>query len=126
MTESEWTNKICKYLEESDIPIVITSFSASVRSQHGIPDRHFCSKVWQGFVEFKGVDTVVTKTQQRFLKMQNLVCSGSAFVWRQVDKRGGLVVSVEDWDGEQVRLADCVNCLRWMGSTCLGVMTRGY
>jgi len=111
MHETEWTRKVCRCLEGADVPIVITVLSAGARSQHGVSDRHFNSRVWQGFIEFKGVDTKVGRTQSRFIWRQNLVTPGSAYVWRQVDVKGGLEVIVEDEIGVEVARGHCCFCL---------------
>ncbi len=128
MTETKWTKKVCSHLTAGFCmsPVVVTVLSAGVRSQHGIPDRHFNSKVWRGFVEFKGRDTEVTRPQKRFIYYQNVAYPGSAFVWRQCSGgtrgTGGagndssvLDAIVEDCDGVEITRGHCCACLVVMG-----------
>ena len=121
MNESQWTKNVCDTLEkvakEAETSIVVTPLSASRHSVHGIPDRYFTSKLWRGFVEFKGVDTRVTPLQERFAKQQNLVVPYSCFVWRQVDAT--LLIKLEYFDvGDWITslgYGDCLSVLSAMG-----------
>lgn len=83
LTETEWTKKICDGLKGK---VIITSLVASKMSKHGIADRHFISRDWSGFVEFKGEDTPITKSQVLFHSTRNNLVSGSCWIWRQPDK----------------------------------------
>jgi len=120
--ETKWTKRVCKSLETVclaegiSLPIVITPLSASRISQHGIPDRYMTSKVWRGWVEFKGVSTPVTPTQAIFARQQNLVLPYTCFVWRQVDD--SLLVKLQYVDGRGITVlgfGDCLEVLRAMG-----------
>jgi len=121
MNEALWTKRICMELErvclQENIPLVVTPLTASRHSQHGIPDRHFTSKIWRGLVEFKGISTEVTRTQQRFAKQQNLVVPYSCFVWRKVNNT--LLVKLEYYDvgmeSASIGSGDCLSMLRAMG-----------
>lgn len=113
MNESEWTRNICKSLE-SQIPIIITPLTASKRSIHGISDRHFNSKIWCGFVEFKGERTKLTKLQQRFLEQQNKVTPGSAFIWRKNTEDSIYQVVLQDWKEDKIIKGSALRCLEEM------------
>ena len=121
MNETAWTKLICEYLEcnvGGEVSIVITPFTSSRMSHHGISDRHFNASRpdWTGFVEFKGIVTDVTKSQTRFLRNQNLVRPHSAFIWRQVND--GLLVRLMDYEGIEIGFGSPVECLVRMSEMC--------
>ncbi len=112
LSESQWTREICKQLEQV-LPIIITPLSASRLSMHGIPDRHFNSELWSGFVEFKGEKTKLTRLQSSFLRRQNMVTSGSAFIWRKQSNFLHNVI-LQDWEEKELLIDSAFNCLKEM------------
>ena len=112
MSETKWTKYICGILK-NQTSTKIVPLVASGRSVHGICDRLFVHAEWVGLVEFKGIDTVVTSSQQTFGRQCNVVRPHSAFVWRRVAS-SDLLVSLETFDKDVLLVDNCYQVLRKM------------
>lgn len=80
-SEIPYTRFVCGLMENRFNAVVIP-YVASQRNRPNVPDRIVWHKYWQGFIEFKGVDTPLRDGQRIMINMLNARCPGSAWVVR--------------------------------------------
>ena len=80
MTESEWTRRVCKEMEQSGA--VVRSIVARKRQAPGWPDRWIGHPWWHGHLEFKGAETRLTKLQEIVIRRIVARRPGTAYVVR--------------------------------------------
>jgi len=79
MIESKWTRKVCEDLKRQNAKVV--AFVGQIMQESGIPDRYVCHRLWQGFLEFKGIKTKLQLHQEIFIR-EISARGGNAYVVR--------------------------------------------
>lgn len=95
MNENEWTRKICKELEQHNA--IVFALVGSEMQTVGIPDRYICHSRWQGWLEFKGVNTVLSTIQRKRINDLNARQPGLAYVIRypgNIESSNGIQLAV--------------------------------
>ncbi len=97
MNESPWTRKICQEMRKCNA--MVFSVVGGQMQMPGWPDRYICHRYWQGWLEFKGVQTRVSSIQRVVLRGLRKHHPGLAYVVRMPDR-------IEDEEGQLVRRFD--------------------
>lgn len=101
MTESEWTRLVCE--EMSRCNTIIFPCVASKMQAAGWPDRWVCHKLWCGWLEFKGENTLLTVKQHHIIYSLNKRQPCSAFVVRwpnRIENEEGELITHFDGHGK--------------------------
>jgi hypothetical protein len=91
MTESTFTNSVCKDLEQCGA--VVIPYVGNFRQQNGVPDRFVAHNLWCGWLEFKTARGRLSTAQKIFIGRLNVARKNTAFVIREPN-------IVEDRDGK--------------------------